>query len=210
MTVDYKLRPQNQPGSIRNHRTTKQKRFDEQGNILCTYCTTYKPLEAYYESCLKKKRYRCLECVKKSRKDRIGSINRLVGNIYGHQKAKQQLSYTIEEFSKWLTTTKFFKLHKAWVACGFNKEYVPAVIRIDSKKPYSLDNLKVTTYKLTRYSCSRKSKKIIQLDLEGKELAVFSNANVAAQFIKYSQSGKIHEVCRGTKKTAGGFKWRYA
>lgn len=213
MTIDYKSRPQNQFGQIKKHRITRQSRYDENGNILCTYCITYKPKKDFLLTNLKRHFYRCYVCDYQHRKERVGNINRLIDNIYGHQKEKlgKQPCYTVEQFSAWLATTNFFELHRTWIVFNLEKDYVPAVLRINPKKPYALDNLRVTTARLARLTCSHmRDRKIIQLDLDGNELAQFNNARVAAQFLGYKYYSNIHEVCKGTKGTAAGFKWRYA
>jgi hypothetical protein len=212
MTVDYKSRPQNQFGQIKKHRTTKQPRFNELGEILCTYCIVYKPKTDFLLVNLKRRYYRCMKCEHEYRKSRLGNVNRLIDSIYGHQKEKTgQLSYTIDELSEWLATTSFFELHRNWVLYHFSKKFTPTVLRINPKKPYTLNNLKVSIASHARTTSSQmRERKVIQLDDDENEIAIFSNARVAAQFLKYKCYSNIHEVCKGRKLRAAGFKWKYA
>lgn len=209
---DYKSRPQNQFGQIKKHRITGQPRFNSLNEILCTYCITYKQQSDYLAKNLIRKFYICYSCECLHRKERTKNINRLIGNIYNHQKARQDvLPYTFEMFSEWLQTTNFFDVYRSWVIHEFKKCYTPSVIRINSKNPYSLDNLRVTTTNLTRLACSHtRNRIVVQLDDSGKEIAKFTNARVAAKFLGYKTYSNIHSVCKGKKrKTAFGFKWKY-
>lgn len=192
------------------YRTTKQIRIDKCGNILCTYCMKYKPKKEFLQTNLNRHFYKCILCNYEYRKK---NVNSLICNIYTHQKyrIKGELPYTVNEFSKWLATTNFFDLYRSWVAFGYIKDNIPTVLRIDTKKPYALDNLRVTIAKLARLTFSHmRDRKVIQMDFQNNELATFSNARVAASFLGVKCYSNIHEVCRGRRKTAMGFYWKYA
>lgn len=209
---NYASRPQNQPGRVKKHRATKQLRFNEQGDILCTYCVKYKPKEDYLDCNLSHKHYICGECEREHRKKKLGNINRLIDNVYGHQKASDKILYTWDQLCDWLhKETNFVALYQDWKVYSFEKEYTPTVIRIDASKPFSLDNLRVTTAAHAREYCTHKrERKVIQMDDDGKEIANFSNARVAAQFLNYKCYSNIHEACKGTKKRVAGYRWKYA
>lgn len=51
-------------------------------------------------------------------------------------------------------------------------------------------------------------KAVIQFDLNGQELCRFNSAKEAANRVGCDASG-IGKVCKGKRKTCGGFKWRY-
>lgn len=52
--------------------------------------------------------------------------------------------------------------------------------------------------------------KVDQLDLNGKYIRTFDNMRIAAESIGSVQNiSAINRVCRGQKKTAFGFKWKY-
>ena len=53
------------------------------------------------------------------------------------------------------------------------------------------------------------SKPIIQMDLNGNVINVFKSIKEAAQQTN-TNNGKICECAKGGRKSAGGFKWRYA
>ncbi len=52
------------------------------------------------------------------------------------------------------------------------------------------------------------SKRVCQYDLDGNLLVIFDSVSDVFRFLGFSQ-GNISSVCRGERKTANGFKWRY-
>lgn len=58
---------------------------------------------------------------------------------------------------------------------------------------------------------SRVIKHVIMIDINtNEELREFNNANEAARFLGKERGVHIHDVCNGKRKTAYGYKWRYA
>jgi hypothetical protein len=213
MKLDYSKRPQNLSGRIMKHRKTGLPRF--QGNqILCTYCSLYKEQKDFTFSNLNHKHYVCKECSKKYRSNRKGNINRLIDNIFAHQqfsKSKLDVLYTWEEFSSWvLQQKKFLTLYKIWIESEFDRNVTPSVIRIDSKKPFTLDNLKITTSRLAQLNSSHsRNRCVAQLDENKNEITRYPNAKIAASLLNYKYYSNIHEACKGKKKRVAGFHWKY-
>jgi hypothetical protein len=58
-----------------------------------------------------------------------------------------------------------------------------------------------------RSESSKKYKKIIQLDLEGKEIKIWDGVTIASKSLKINRSS-ITDVCYGRHKSAGGYKWK--
>lgn len=55
-----------------------------------------------------------------------------------------------------------------------------------------------------------KSKKIIQMDLNGKIIKSFDCIREAGRFLgRENKASQIMEVCKGKRNTAYGYKWRY-
>jgi hypothetical protein len=208
----YSCRPQNQPGQVRAHKVTKQPRFNDKNEILCTYCVTYKHKEDFLSCNLDRKYYICVRCEYKRRKRNVGDVNRLIDNIFNHQKKSGEVLYTWDQFCDWLMKkTNFMVVYQTWKSFRFEKWYTPTVLRLDASKPFSLDNLRVTTAKSAReLNVRKRERRVIQMDVEGKDLATYPNARVAAELLNYKNYPKIHESCKGLRKSAAGFKWRYA
>ena len=54
-----------------------------------------------------------------------------------------------------------------------------------------------------------KSRMIVQMDKNGKDLCVFYGAYDACRKLNLSSPSKIGDVCRGKRKSAYGYIWRY-
>ena len=180
--------------------------------VFCTKCKVYKCKIEFNESCLSRKYYICKSCEVEYRKSRKGNINRLIDNIYFHQVHKKNgMEYTWEQFSRWLIEQKeFLKLYALWIECDCDNQLTPTVSRIDAKTSFRFDNLKFTNAKEARnINIFKRSRPVVQMDLDGIEIAKYPNARIAANLLKISAYQNIHEVCKGQKKTCRGFKWKY-
>lgn len=182
--------------------------------VLCTKCKKYKEKDEFYESCLQKKHYNCKNCLNEYREIRRSNVNRLIDNMYCHQlhsKSKVEVLYTWNELSSWLLNqSEFNKLHQIWVESSCNKDLTPAVIRIDSTKAFSLDNLVITTSKKARLiNVNKRNRAVVQMDQNENEIATFPNARVAAKILNITIYQNIHGACAGRRKTCHGFKWKY-
>lgn len=182
--------------------------------VLCTKCKKYKEKECFNKSCLQNKHYICKECITKYRNTRKANVNRLIDNAYFHQvhsKFKADVLYTWIEFSSWLLNqSEFNKLYQIWIESDCNKDLTPTIIRLDSAKTYSLDNLTITTSRKARLSnVKKRSRTVVQMDKDGKMIAIFQNARVAAKMLNIKLYQNIHNTCTGQRKTCHGFKWKY-
>lgn len=189
-------------------------RINSKGQILCSMCGRFKDKNEFLSNNLKKYRYACQTCLIKYRKDLKPRINRIIDNIYTHQKHsryKVPVLYTWEELSEWvMNNKKFMKLYQEWLAFNMCKSFMPSIIRIDSKKPYSLNNLKVlTARKALLLNTQKRQRPVVQITKEGVELARYPNAKVAAEIIGIKNFSNIHMVCKGVRKTAKGYIWKY-
>ena len=108
------------------------------GKIFCTKCKQYKLPKSFNESCLKKRHYICKSCAKKYRKSRKQNINRIIDNIFAHQKyskSKVDVKYTWEELSEWLLLNSDFLLrYQEWIKSKCNSDLMPTVIRKKENK----------------------------------------------------------------------------
>lgn len=127
--------------------------------------------------------------------------------------------YSREELQAWLFgRPNFDELYQNWVNSGFDKIETPSCDRINDYKPYTLDNIQLTTWAVNnaRAYSDRKnginnkvSKAVMQLTREGIVIAEHHSAMQAARVSGIRQSG-ISLCCRGDRPTAGGFVWCFA
>lgn len=93
-----------------------------------------------------------------------------------------------------------------------------SILEFEDKTYNSVKGYKMTDNHKTKLSKSKKgipnlkiSKKVIQINPEeGKEISIFNSAKEAAEHFG-SKSGGSHitQCCRGKRKKAYGFEWRY-
>lgn len=74
-------------------------------------------------------------------------------------------------------------------------------------------NRRVAEYRTTRKEITEKminttKKRVVQYDLFGQQINCFESAAEASRQTKINSKG-ISSVCRGKRKTAGGFIWRF-
>lgn len=156
------------------------------------------------------------------------TINGVILTIYGGQKGSSKKrghlhpSYTKKELESWLLSQPlFYMLYNSWVSSGYDRYLKPSVDRKDNSIGYTLDNIQLMTWKenedkgnidmrlgklTTRFSI----KSVIQFSLSGCILNTFISVIDASRQTGINQSN-ISECCIGKKRrTAGGFKWKFA
>lgn len=127
-------------------------------------------------------------------------------------------NYTLEEFRVWLFSRKNFnQLFKNWIESNYYKWLKPSADRINDYLPYTLDNLRLVTWKenYLKYINDKKNGinnkvniSVLQYDLNGNFIKEFYSVSQAMRETGVDNS-HISAVCRGKRKTAGCFKWVY-
>lgn len=127
-------------------------------------------------------------------------------------------SYTIEEFKEWLLgQDKYHVLFDGWIQSGYKKGASPSCDRKDDYKPYTLDNLRLSTWdeNKKRGSCDRRnginnkvSNKVAGVHKGTGERVEYYSARSAARDLNITAGGIIR-CCSGKQKSAAGYYWKY-
>ena len=130
-------------------------------------------------------------------------------------------NYSLEEFTQWaFSQLNFDTLYASWVKSGYEQSFRPSADRLNDYNPYTLDNLRLVTFKENSVTGTRSEKAhkaydkvnalqgltVHQYTLDGEHIASYKSSYVAAKATGIDQSS-ITKCCRGVAKTAGGFKW---
>lgn len=191
----------------------------------CYRCKDKKFINKFYKDRSRKDGFKCscIKCSKEQREIYRKTFNGLSSIIYNQQKRTSKNrnhplpDYTLIEFKEWFKSQPDFEeLFKNWKDSGYKKDLRPSADRKDDYKPYTLDNLRLTTWKNNNKRShedmknginNKQSKAVIQCDLNGNKIdEYYSMSN--AERITSVNTGKISMCCNGKRKTAGGFIWK--
>jgi len=127
-------------------------------------------------------------------------------------------SYTSDELADWMLDQDLYHvIHRSWVASGYDRWLAPSVDRIKSDIGYTMSNIKLTTWQENRDNWSNEMIKgettkrivsVIQMSLDGTFIDEHHSLSEAERVTGVS-NGHICNVCKGKRKTAGGYTWRY-
>ena len=167
---------------------------------------------------------RCVKCLsvkaKKYRKSKAG----LYSVMYSAQKNSSKKrnhpmpSYTKEELIEWLNNQELFELlYRVWELKNYDKYFKPSCDRIDSTKPYSLDNIQLTTwgdnerlYKLEDNKRGLQSDTYRAVNQYTMDMVFVKKHASIAEAQRSVGCSNVGYVCSGRRNQAGGFIWRYA
>lgn len=169
----------------------------------------------------------CRDCAKESKDQYSQTKIGLLTQLYNSQRANSKLrghtmpTYTRQDLiDKYLHSRRFISYYSKWEDSGFVAYFdgKPSFDRINDHKPYSLDNIRLTTYKKNflkehlKYiiGASRNSaiSPVIQIGQDGAILTEYYSINEAERATGI-KAANISKVCRELRNTAGGFKWKY-
>ena len=169
----------------------------------------------------------CKTCAKVSKDQYSTTKIGLLTQLYNSQRANSKLrghsmpSYTRQELiDKYLHSRRFDLYYSKWEESGFVAYFSskPSFDRINDSKPYSLDNIQLTTYKRNllkehlKYSLGTSNNTtispVIKIGRDGTILTEYYSINEAERATGI-KAANISKVCRELRDTAGGFKWKY-
>lgn len=184
-------------------------------------------MSAFEKSTKTTYRSTCKKCRQTQRKTRDQTLPGVILVIYNSQVGSSKHrghpvpTYSQQELSNFLQSNKtFMDLYENWKQQKYPLWKKPSCDRIDSNKPYTLENLQVITWKENQSNGAldvkngvipHSSKPVIQLTLDGKEVQRYHSTQAAARAINAVSSSRIAAVARKTpgRHTAYGYKWEY-
>jgi len=192
----------------------------------CTVCNIKQSLDLFY---LKNTGYLgrsaiCKSCTKKKELIERRTVRGVVFKAYYHQRDMSKKrghdlpSYSKEQLLQFaLSTNIFHSLYSDWVDSEYSLWLKPSFDRRDDYKPYTLDNLQITTWGGNNCRShsdrvnginTKNAKTVLQYDSNMNLVNTFYSARNAGRVTGVSQ-GNISAVCRGEFPKANGFIWRY-
>ena len=136
----------------------------------------------------------------------------------------RDLSFDRWEFEKWILDNnfeKFSELFSNWIKSEFNTDLCPSIDRIDPYKGYTFDNMQLLTWKENNIKGHNEKKnssveqmlkstrkRVQKFLLDGKFIEEYISLSEAARQNNIS-SACICECCKGKRKSAKGFRWKY-
>lgn len=147
-------------------------------------------------------------------------------HLYSDQKVRSKRrghslpSYTKEELKEWLYKNNFNTLYKQWVESGFDKYTKPSVDRLDNNKGYTLNNIRLVTWKQNDDQGNKDIRKGILIHKVNPQLSVIATCKKTNKTIEFSSiinaeretgisNSNISKCCRGIRNSAGGYTWKY-
>lgn len=192
---------------------------------VCNTCKIKKDLDSFgnNKKSSDSKRHCCKKCECEKVQKYHKSFSGWLTKTYSRQKKssiyrKHNLpNYSKEEFRKWvLQQPNCGRLFIDWWYSGFERDLIPSGDRENDYKPYSLDNIRLVTFKencnkvysdIKNGINNKKNKSVISIDINNFEKE-YHSIKYAARKLNISQPN-ISKCLSGERKTCGGFKWKY-
>ncbi len=130
-------------------------------------------------------------------------------------------AYSKKDFYDWIMSQPdFHHIYHLWRISNFDSMLKPSVDRLDDFEPYTFSNIRVVTWFENRRkqwddirngtgtSGKAHCKSVIQYTTEGILVREYHSAAYASRESSVSQF-HISSVCRGARRSAGGYIWRF-
>ena len=189
----------------------------------CTACKDMLDLDKFGRSKKGKDglKSECRKC------ENIRSLNRrrtkdgLVTLIAKNQRARSKKKgfnppeYTTKELIQWINEQDSFNdMYNEWVNSGYDKNLTPSIDRINDYIGYRFGNIQLMTWaennkkgiESRRSLSNTKNNTRVSQFKDGVSIRTFSSI-LEAERITGIHNGNIASVCRGERKTAGGYEW---
>ncbi len=180
----------------------------------CSKCKEYKPVSMFVEDHRYKTGFNsyCKDCntsyyTKNKNKD-YTVVRGIMHKLYRVDKVRIPFNMLFEI----LNNLGFEDLYNKWKSSGYEKHKKPTLIKINPDKAFSVGNMELVTreYLVESGKSVNSNKNIVcQIDkTTGAIVKEYDNTEVAGRMTKVHVSA-ISRVCRGIRKSAGGYYWEY-
>lgn len=154
---------------------------------------------------------RCKTCAELHRKHPVRKLYELYNSEVKNSKGGKHPAptYTKETLvDKYLYDSEFIKLYKGWSNNSFSKWHAPSIDRIDFKKPYTMSNIQLMTWKENNdKGAEERSVPVDQYTLDGEFIKTFSSVAEAVNTLDNGYSSGIYHVLNGDTHTYKGYRW---
>ena len=192
----------------------------------CTKCGEVKDLSFFNKKKTGKegKASQCSECSRLELQEYNRTKKGVIAKAYSHQKENSKKRgmrpprYSVTTLFIWACKQSLFDtLFKKWVESGYISDLKPSIDRRDDTKGYTLDNIQLMTWAENRkkYHADRvrgvsnqQNKAVVQYTKSMEYVAEFHSINAAGRALNHKPS-HICDCCKGVRKSAAGYIWRY-
>ena len=190
----------------------------------CRICNKPQALEQFSKSSVNTDGYKfqCKTCDRERHRTYEGKLLGMYHSQCASSKKRKHPApaYVFEEFKAWAESNGYADLYQKWVTAGYEWRSAPSADRLKNDLPYTLDNIRLTTWKINedKAHTDRKTGDLVnnhtpvkQLTKSGKLIKIHLSQAAASKATGIPQ-GNICQTLKGQgrRKTAGGFKWEYA
>ena len=212
------------PPTFFNSNTLKSNNMNTEKK--CTECGNVKPIVEFNNHNLAKDglQSRCKHCrnvsAKIYHKTKSGLSAKMFSDIKYRTTLKnfESIDYDLNQLRNWLFTQfKFHDLYTIWKESNYDKQIKPSIDRIDDYKGYSFENIQLMTWgdnatkgrdDIRNGINNKMNIAVVKTEIStGKEIEYYSISQAARE--TKALASKICLVCKGKRKTAAGYEWRY-
>ncbi len=211
-------------------KTSKKTFIKEKTSIkekACKVCNIIKPVSEFSKADTKDGyRNQCKACVAKQVRDKVknGDVYDFIRQIYNHQKSSSKYrnhpapAYTYDELCYFCKKNNIDVLFEKYIKADRDSNIAPSIDRIDSSRPYTLDNIRLITWQENRSINhidmrnginSHWRKPVVGIKLDDPTIRIKFDSAMAAQRKLNISATRIGSCCRGNIKSAGGYTWSY-
>jgi len=192
----------------------------------CGKCGIEKHLSEFYKSSQTPDGLygNCKLCKDESQKKRDRSVDGLIAKIYSQQRTNSikrghnPPEYSLQGLIDWCREQENFKrLYGVWVHSNYNKKLRPSIDRINDSIGYCYENIQLMTCEenIQKGRDDRRSginnkinSAVLQYSPSMELIKEFNSIAIACRETGVDSSG-ITKNCKGKRKSAGGFIWKY-